>query len=127
MPGGDRTGPIGMGPRTGRGAGFCAGYGTPGYANAPGFGRGRGGRGRGGRGFGFRGRGGPGGGYGPWAATDYPYGPAGDTAFPRGAGGGPAETLETLKAQARHFGDMLERINTRIAEIETSGQGDENA
>ncbi len=51
MPGGDRTGPVGMGPRTGRSAGFCAGYGVPGYAN-PGYGAGgsvfggRGGRGR---------------------------------------------------------------------------------
>ncbi len=33
MPGGDRTGPAGMGPMTGRGAGFCAGYGTAGYMN----------------------------------------------------------------------------------------------
>lgn len=33
MPGGDRTGPAGMGPRTGRSAGFCAGYSNPGYAN----------------------------------------------------------------------------------------------
>lgn len=41
MPRGDGTGPMGMGPMTGRGAGFCAGYGMPGYAN-PGFGGGRG-------------------------------------------------------------------------------------
>ncbi|MHB0878209.1 MAG: DUF5320 domain-containing protein [Anaerolineae bacterium] len=34
MPRGDRTGPEGMGPRTGRAAGFCAGYDVPGYANA---------------------------------------------------------------------------------------------
>ncbi|RLI76297.1 hypothetical protein DRP04_12770 [Archaeoglobales archaeon] len=33
MPGGDRTGPWGMGPRTGRGAGFCSGYGMPGFMN----------------------------------------------------------------------------------------------
>ena len=33
MPGGDRTGPSGMGRRTGRIAGFCAGYPAPGYAN----------------------------------------------------------------------------------------------
>lgn len=33
MPGGDRTGPRGMGPMTGRGVGFCAGFGVPGYAN----------------------------------------------------------------------------------------------
>jgi len=33
MPFGDGTGPRGMGPMTGRGAGFCAGFGTPGFAN----------------------------------------------------------------------------------------------
>jgi len=33
MPGGDGTGPMGMGPMTGRAAGFCAGYGVPGYMN----------------------------------------------------------------------------------------------
>jgi len=33
MPGGDRTGPRGIGPMTGRQAGYCAGYNTPGYAN----------------------------------------------------------------------------------------------
>ncbi len=38
MPGGDGTGPLGLGPRTGRGMGFCSGFGRPGYANA-GFGR----------------------------------------------------------------------------------------
>ena len=30
MPWGDRSGPAGMGPRTGRGAGFCGGYDRPG-------------------------------------------------------------------------------------------------
>lgn len=54
MPRGDRTGPTGMGPMTGRAAGYCAGYATPGYANA-GFGRGfaagRGCWGGGGRGW----------------------------------------------------------------------------
>jgi len=38
MPAGDRTGPMGMGPMTGRAAGYCAGYDVPGYAN-PGPGR----------------------------------------------------------------------------------------
>ena len=33
MPGGDRTGPMGMGPRTGRRAGFCGGAGVPGCMN----------------------------------------------------------------------------------------------
>ena len=56
MPWGDRTGPWGRGPMTGRGAGYCAGYDMPGNINpdVPGYGRGRGfGPGRGmGRGFG---------------------------------------------------------------------------
>ncbi len=52
MPGQDQTGPAGMGPMTGRGAGICA---TGQVNNAGrGFGLGRG-RGRGmGRGFGYR-------------------------------------------------------------------------
>lgn len=31
MPRGDRTGPMGMGPMSGRGAGFCAGNARPGF------------------------------------------------------------------------------------------------
>jgi len=45
MPQGDGTGPAGLGPMTGRGMGFCAGFSTPGFMNG-GFGRGFG-RGRG--------------------------------------------------------------------------------
>ena len=30
---GDGTGPAGLGPKTGRGAGYCAGYSVPGYQN----------------------------------------------------------------------------------------------
>ena len=41
MPGGDGTGPMGYGPMTGRGMGYCAGFDRPGFAS-PGFGRGRG-------------------------------------------------------------------------------------
>ncbi len=33
MPFGDGTGPLGLGPMTGRGAGFCAGFGRPGFTN----------------------------------------------------------------------------------------------
>ncbi|MBN1365004.1 MAG: DUF5320 domain-containing protein [Syntrophaceae bacterium] len=58
MPRGDGTGPMGMGPLSGRMAGFCAGYNMPGYMNSIsgrgiGMGWGRGGRGGG---FGFRNR-----------------------------------------------------------------------
>lgn len=47
MPGGDGTGPMGLGPLTGRGAGFCAEYPVMRYRNRAigygmGFGRGRG-------------------------------------------------------------------------------------
>ena len=38
MPGGDGTGPMGMGSRTGRGMGFCNGYNNPGFTSQ-GFGR----------------------------------------------------------------------------------------
>lgn|GEM_PF-490466 len=34
MPRGDGTGPGGMGPMTGRAAGYCAGYPVPGYMNS---------------------------------------------------------------------------------------------
>ncbi len=39
MPFGDRTGPSGLGPRSGRGLGFCSGWDRGGFANAPGPGR----------------------------------------------------------------------------------------
>ena len=42
MPGGDRTGPQGYGPKTGRGLGYCTGNEVPGYSNrfyGRGFGR----------------------------------------------------------------------------------------
>lgn len=59
MPAGDRTGPMGLGPGTGRAFGYCYGFDSPGYSKGPGRGMGRGygfgggmGRGRwGGRGF----------------------------------------------------------------------------
>jgi hypothetical protein len=43
MPLGDGTGPTGMGPMTGRAAGYCAGYPVPGFMNPYGdrFGIGR--------------------------------------------------------------------------------------
>jgi len=33
MPRGDGTGPMGFGPMTGRAAGYCAGFGIPGFMN----------------------------------------------------------------------------------------------
>lgn len=58
MPRGDRTGPMGMGPMSGRGAGYCANYQAPGFMNrffGSGFGAGYGRNLRGGQGcFGWR-------------------------------------------------------------------------
>jgi hypothetical protein len=54
MPAGDRTGPMGQGPGTGRAFGYCYGFDSPGYVKGPGKAMGRGfafgrgiGRGRG--------------------------------------------------------------------------------
>jgi len=65
MPFGDGTGPAGLGPMTGRAAGFCAGYPVPGYMN-PVVGR-----------AGFYGAGVPT--FGPYGVGSYGYG-AGYTA-----------------------------------------------
>ncbi|MDD5596531.1 MAG: DUF5320 domain-containing protein [Victivallaceae bacterium] len=60
MPRGDGTGPLGAGPMTGRAAGCCAGFSTPGFAGFAGYGRSGRGTGMGravrGRGLGFRNR-----------------------------------------------------------------------
>ncbi len=57
MPKGDRTGPSGQGPGTGRAFGYCYGFDSPGFVKGVGGGMGRGfgyGRGMGrGRGMGF--------------------------------------------------------------------------
>ncbi len=63
MPRGDRTGPNGMGPMTGRKNGLCAGYDLPGYANNQFGGR----RGMGAEGLGYGA--GYGGGYGGGCGT----------------------------------------------------------
>ncbi len=108
MPGGDRSGPLGMGPRTGRAAGFCAGYGMPGYSN-PRPGRGMG-RGRGG-GWGGRRAGGRGGGWG--AGWQVGFGPE--------SGPGPDRTGDTGDA----LRDEIEELHARVAALEKhNGVGD---
>lgn len=117
MPGRDRTGPMGMGPMTGRGMGYCAGVGAPGYANpAPGFGRGFG-RGRGGWGSGrgwrnqYYATGQPG-----WARAGYGYAPAWDYG-PYGPMTQEQET-ELLKSQAQALKRELDAITQRLEELE---------
>ena len=120
MPGGDGTGPGGMGPMTGRAAGFCAGYSVPGYANPVG-GRGMGmgmgwGRGRGG-GFG-RGRdfGRAGYGFPAYGAAVNPYAYSGVPFAPTVA---PQQELDGLKGQAEYLEDALNGIKKRIEELES--------
>ena len=131
MPRGDGTGPAGMGPMTGRAAGYCAGYDAPGFANpVPGRGYGMGwGRGWGG-GRGWRHRyyatGVPGWlrfGYGPaWGAPAYgaPY--AASYAGPYAAPYGPEITreqeVEALRSQAEYFQQALDGISKRLEQLE---------
>lgn len=98
MPGGDRTGPTGAGPRTGRGMGYCSGYNWAGYANAaPGF--------RGGFGFG-RGGGGRG-----WRNRFYA------TGVPGWAAPTPEQESADLKAQADYLKTQLDAIQKRLDDL----------
>ena len=112
MPFGNKTGPAGSGPMTGRGAGFCAGFAVPGYANPVGgrgygMGWGRGGqmgRGRGfGRGLGFG-----------W--------PGGVNSYPANTSFEPAisaeQNIADLKQQAEFLQNNLSQINERIEQLE---------
>ena len=124
MPRGDRTGPMGMGPMTGRGAGCCAGSEAPGFANpGPGWGCGRGmgwGRGPGrGPGFGWRVRG------------VFPPRCGVPQSFPVGGPWGARrmsrdEELEYLKGQAGMLKEELDDISDRVKDLEaeqSSGEG----
>ena len=115
MPAGDRTGPLGQGPRTGRASGFCSGYNTPGYATSPGGGMGRGfgrgfGRGMGrGRGFGRS-----------WNPGNVAAG------FYQGIPWGPSVTKEDeiklLKSQSEFLKRSQQDIEKRLKEIESEGE-----
>lgn len=123
MPFGDRTGPLGLGPMTGRAAGYCAGYPVPGYLNpipGRGFGRGAGfgGGGRGRRNM-YYATGLPGwarAGWGPAAGYPAYWAPDAQPAPQISA----EQELEALKAQAEQFQGTLENINKRIGELESS-------
>lgn len=151
MPRGDRTGPAGAGPMTGRGAGLCAGNPVAGTLNplrgggggrGPGGGGGRGGGSGGGsgggRGWGAGGGGGRGGkGGGGWRHRHW-FHATGLTGWQRAAlaGGGdappsrmdfvpqiaPEQELEVLKRQARSLEQALDDLRGRIGRIETAAE-----
>ena len=111
MPAGDRTGPQGMGPQTGRGMGFCAGNDMPGYMHS-GYGY-RGAPRRfsrmGGRGYrrGFRATGQPG-----WARfQDFGWGYP-----PEPIPVSPEEEKEMLQDQEKWLKEQLAAVQGRLTE-----------
>ena len=117
MPRGDGTGPRGLGPMTGRAAGYCAGYPVAGFMNPyvgrPGLGFGYG------RGFGR----GLGRGYGRGFRSGYAY-PISYVPPVYGGGGfyqppaEPKQEMEMLAEEAKALKEQLEAINKRITELE---------
>lgn len=110
MPFGDRTGPAWTGPRSGRGMGYCAGFGVSGSANRTGCS--------------FRGRGR---GWRNWfyatgltgwqrAALDWPAWARRPPAV------APEDEMESLKSQASLLERALETIRKRIEEL-SAGPG----
>jgi len=119
MPRGDGTGPAGMGPMTGRAAGYCAGYPVPGYMNPyggryAGFGRAFGGR--------FGGRG-----YRNWYyATGLPGWVRYNMGYPAWGGAGvypfapdlePDQEKEILKRQSEALQKQLDEMKARMDEL----------
>ena len=123
MPRGDRSGPDGIGPMSGRAMGYCAGYDQPGFTAGPGGGRGRA-RGLGGRRRGFRGAYGRG--FGPVPRYGYERGPgypwAGETGY------GPAYTAEERKAmlqdELQGLEGRIESLRREIESIDTEGSSE---
>ncbi len=99
MPRGDRTGPLGMGPMTGWGRGYCSGNRVPGFWGF-GFRRGFGAFGRG-RGFGP----------GYWWTAPGPV--------PQ------ADELSSLKDEGMRLRDALDAVEKRIQELERAQSGQE--
>ena len=104
MPFGDGTGPGGMGPRTGRGFGFCSGYTHPGNAVGRGFGRGR---------FLTSGRGyGRGMGYGPG------FGRFGGYGYTEPFELSPEQEMEHLNSQIAAMEKARDQLRKRVEEID---------
>ena len=113
MPGGDRTGPRGLGSMTGRGAGYCAGFRMPGFAGNL-FGRGAG------MGAGRAGVCGGGWGWRNWFhATGLPgWMRFGGYAAPY-ANPDPGREKQALNNQAETLQKDLDSIRKRLEEMET--------
>ena len=114
-------GPDGMGPMTGRGAGYCAGFAVPGYMNnaggrgaGAGFGRRPGFFGGGGRSFGaVRGRR-----FGFQAAAAPGFAGYGVNQAAGGIAPDPEAARQLLKNQAASLQEELELVRQRLADLE---------
>jgi hypothetical protein len=114
MPRGDRRGPNGMGPMTGRGAGFCNGFDAPGYINrgagyAGAFGRGLGRGFAHGGGFGFRS------GFDrPMRGSGWGYAPQGTAPL---AGYSKEAEKGYIEDEVSFLKDQLKNLEDRLAEM----------
>ena len=120
MPYGDRTGPVGAGPMTGRRTGYCVGFDRPGRMNpSQGFSFGTdqassfGGHRRGWR-HTYQATGIPG-----WARGGRFFG-QGDYISPVAVDIPPQEEAELLKNQARNLENNLKELQNRLAELQGS-------
>lgn len=111
MPGGDRTGPMGQGPGTGRAFGYCEGFDSPGFKKGVGGGMGRGfGHGRGmgmGRGRGF----GHGRGFGGTYSGSFP-------GYPRMPFMSKEDEVKLLKNKSDALSRTQKDIEKRLGELE---------
>lgn len=107
MPAGDRTGPAGMGPMTGRAVGLCAGSPAPGFASSARPGR------TGGRGHRHQ-----------YFATGLPvWARAGQSPLGGFSEGANKEQEATaLRSEAERLGAALGSINRRLADLETDSK-----
>ncbi len=109
MPRGDRKGPMGIGPKTGRGAGNCNGFTEPGYANPAQFAGGLGCRfGRGFRRM-FSATGMPG-----WARDGYPANAGTNTSS--------FDEKTFLKSQAEFLENQLQQVKKQLSSLEPKAE-----
>lgn len=121
MPRGDRTGPMGLGPMTGRRGGFCAGFTMPGALNPtagwPAWGGGRGWRNW------FHATGLPGWVRGGMRASAWCAGPYPST-MPVAPAMPPEIEVNTLKAQAGYLEQTLQTLRQRIQTLESESKNE---
>lgn len=111
MPRGDRTGPVGQGPATGRALGYCEGFDSPGFTKGAGGGMGRG--------FGFGGGMGRGNGRGFGRGRNFGRGYLGSFAgYPWMPSMSREDEVKLLKSQSDALSRSQKDIEKRLGELE---------